>query len=82
MVRNAGGGGDEAFSATFRFVRHDYETSGKVQDPAILPPLQLARGTLYVLVPLPLVRSLTAGRGGTGFVQDRPKLERRTLRDH
>jgi hypothetical protein len=53
--------------AVFPFVRAYYESSGRLPDPAILPPLQLARGVLYVLVLLPLVRSLVAGRGRTAL---------------
>lgn len=53
--------------AVYPFVRSYYETTGQVPNPELLPVLQLVRGALYVVVLLPLVRGLAAGRLESAF---------------
>lgn len=46
-------------------VRTFHETAGLTPNPAILLPLQLVRGVLYVLFALPIIRSLVTSRWQT-----------------
>lgn len=46
-------------------IRTFYESAGLAPNPAILLPLQIVRGTLYVLFALPIIRSLVTSQWQT-----------------